>query len=406
MAKQRSFFDDAPAAGDAIMSVAVPGSAKALTREQKQFKRLITQIGDTRLQLSMWREVVPDMQRRHASAMQPLMLQWREVRLALIARLDSVMDGKALTKGERRKVADMLNLLLSGLLQESEDAALIRLYNKYSDMSFEEERAVAAELLQDLTGATFGVKLSAREMQGTPDEIAARISQKLGAKEAKREARQAAKSEKAAKENPRLAAREAADEAAREAAEQGASKTVREVFRKLASELHPDREPDPAERARKTALMQKVNQAYANGDLLALLELQLEIEQINPAELAGMAHERLVRFIAVLKEQLQRLRDELDDIATPYAMMLGAYAPSDVSVADVMGALESEAAEIRQTVKNLEQDLLDYQDIAQLKKNLKHYEISAPDLDDEFAQLDDLMSMMPPLSSGRGRRRR
>jgi curved DNA-binding protein CbpA len=42
---------------------------------------------------------------------------------------------------------------------------------------------------------------------------------------------------------------------------------VREVFRKLASELHPDRETDPAEHARKTELMQRVNQAYKAGDL-------------------------------------------------------------------------------------------------------------------------------------------
>jgi len=70
--------------------------------------------------------------------------------------------------------------------------------------------------------------------------------------------------------------------AQRDQAAQGGTRAVREVFRKLASELHPDRETDPAEHARKTELMQRVNQTYKAGDLLALLELQLSIEQIDP----------------------------------------------------------------------------------------------------------------------------
>src|SRR6185436_12237903 len=68
-----------------------------------------------------------------------------------------------------------------------------------------------------------------------------------------------------------------------------ASQSVREVYRKLASELHPDRETDAAERERKTVLMQKVNQAYAAQDLLTLLQLQLDIEQITPQAINGMA---------------------------------------------------------------------------------------------------------------------
>jgi hypothetical protein len=44
---------------------------------------------------------------------------------------------------------------------------------------------------------------------------------------------------------------------------------------------HPDREPDPHERERKTALMQRANHAYGKNDLLKLLELQLELEHID-----------------------------------------------------------------------------------------------------------------------------
>ena len=49
------------------------------------------------------------------------------------------------------------------------------------------------------------------------------------------------------------------------------SLSIREVYRKLVSALHPDREPDPQERARKTALMQRVNQAYGSRQFDARL---------------------------------------------------------------------------------------------------------------------------------------
>jgi hypothetical protein len=54
-------------------------------------------------------------------------------------------------------------------------------------------------------------------------------------------------------------------ETLRDEAAQGGTQAVREVFRKLVSELHPDRETDPAEHARDTELMQRVNQAYKAG---------------------------------------------------------------------------------------------------------------------------------------------
>ena len=53
-----------------------------------------------------------------------------------------------------------------------------------------------------------------------------------------------------------------------------------------------------------------------------LLELQLSIEQINPELLVGMAEERLTHFNAVLKEQSERLGDEVFDIKEPFIVVM------------------------------------------------------------------------------------
>lgn len=89
---------------------------------------------------------------------------------------------------------------------------------------------------------------------------------------------------------------------------------MRDIFRKLASALHPDRETDAQQRKVKTALMQKANQAYAANDLLALLELQLQIEQIDASHIASASAERLKHYNKVLGEQLAELKAEIEGV--------------------------------------------------------------------------------------------
>jgi hypothetical protein len=150
---------------------------------------------------------------------------------------------------------------------------------------------------------------------------------------------------------------------------------VREVFRKLVSELHPDRETDPAEHARKTELMQRVNQAYEADDLLALLELQLSIEQIDRKALASLAEERLRHYIHVLEEQSRRLRDELAEFVSPFAMAMGKSSVRKLSPELVQRALEGDIREIHALVRTLEGDLVRFQDIPTFKRSLRDYQI-------------------------------
>ena len=91
------------------------------------------------------------------------------------------------------------------------------------------------------------------------------------------------------------------------------TQSVRDVYRKLASALHPDRAADDADRSTRTALMQRVNQAYERNDLLALLSLQLEIEQVDAAHLAQQTAARVRQFNHVLAEQLAELQAAVEE---------------------------------------------------------------------------------------------
>jgi len=69
--------------------------------------------------------------------------------------------------------------------------------------------------------------------------------------------------------------------------------------------------------------MQRVNQAYANNKLLDLLQLQLEIEQIDPEHIAGLSEERLKHYNRVLAEQLRELQQEVREVQEHFQMAFG-----------------------------------------------------------------------------------
>lgn len=89
---------------------------------------------------------------------------------------------------------------------------------------------------------------------------------------------------------------------------------LREVYRALVRWLHPDREPDAQRRQQKTELLQKVNEAYRGGDLMTLLDLQVEAGLLTAEERAeahGAFHDDLV---ASIRRQLRALRASILDM--------------------------------------------------------------------------------------------
>jgi hypothetical protein len=115
---------------------------------------------------------------------------------------------------------------------------------------------------------------------------------------------------RATKAKARAAQKQAIKEQELREAKLASKQSLRDLMRKLVSALHPDREPDDSERMRKTELMKRVNDAFERSDLLALLSLQLEIEQIAVADIAKLSDARIQQYNLVLEDQLQTLRTQ------------------------------------------------------------------------------------------------
>ncbi|WP_201704049.1 hypothetical protein [Paraburkholderia kirstenboschensis] len=117
------------------------------------------------------------------------------------------------------------------------------------------------------------------------------------------------------------------------------------------------------------------NQAYGNNNLLQLLELQLELEHIDQSAINNISEDRLKQYNVILKEQLGELDQEILHVEARFRHAYGIPPFIDISPDTVVRNLASDIAGIQQSVRDLKQDLLVFEEIRTLKswlKSVKH----------------------------------
>jgi hypothetical protein len=374
--------DDKPAASrrHSVAVLGVPGTpaggGPALTRAQKRFNQLVDKLRVQRRELQHWQAYQRFYQQQLGDHHQPLMTRLRAQRIAMAGLLDTALDGRELGKRERDKAQYLLNQLIASLLEDGDDPVLEQLHDKYSAASLGELRGDRMAALRSAARATLDIDIDAYAGGESPAEFEHWLEEQIRATHA------------AADEAPkRKSAQSGKRKTQREQVAEGGTRAVREAYRKLVSELHPDRETDPDEQTRKTELMQRVNQAYKAGDLLGLLELQLSLEQIDAAALAGLADERLRHYVHVLEEQGRQLRDELQELIEPFAVVLGETSMRKVTTDAVQRRLDQDIRTLKTTLRRVEMDVICFQDIRQLKHSLGQFHIDP--LDDEDLNMPD-----------------
>ncbi len=339
------------------------GSAK-LTNGQKAFNKLIARLKAQRKELAKWQAFKLVYHDRLSGEYQPLARRLRETRIGTTKLLDQALERKQLKKRERDMVWETLRGLLVVLLADEENAELVALHDKYADVSFEEQRRKQMELMRDSAVEDFGVDVDAYDGAETPEELAVWIAE---------QARAAVPSEPEPAEAPEKSAKATAREAREERVVVGGARSLREVFRKLVSELHPDRETNPAERARKTVLMQKVNKAYKTGDLFTLLEMQRNSARSNSAVYAAPSEDRFRHYNHVLEKQSKRLREELSALVSPFEIAIGDALTRKITPDDVKRALEADIIELKSVLRTVEMDQAHFKDLLRLKPSLANY---------------------------------
>jgi hypothetical protein len=117
--------------------------------------------------------------------------------------------------------------------------------------------------------------------------------------------------------------------------------------------------------------MQRANQAYDEGNLLQLLELQLELEDIDPACLAAIRPERLKHYIKILKGQVHDLDMEIQCVEGRLLLEFGISTLEPLFPEDLLPMLEEDIAACQAQIADLRQHLKTAADPQELKAWLK-----------------------------------
>ena len=347
------------------LQIAAGSGPSALTPEQKRFNTLIRQIEQARRTLEAWRDNVPLYLQAHTNVIAPLLESLAAARRERAFTFDRLLDQPGWTRAERATLRELVCDSVAQILEgaDEDDAALKALFDKHAEVDFDTDQHESRMALKDMVEAVTGFDLGDDAGIASDEDLFRRMQEQLAAQNASAGARPA--------DAPAGRRRKSAAQQRREEEAQHASQSIREVFRKLASALHPDRETDPEQRAAKTALMQKVNQAYAANDLLTLLELQLRIEQVDASHIASASTQRLKHYNKVLSEQLAELKAESARLETGFRIDYGLGPGWGLNPTRLAGLVDQNARQLRAGVATIQRDIRLLADKVAAKRWLK-----------------------------------
>lgn len=379
--RQKSLFD--PGDSSELTVTDVLTHTKPQTRQQAAFRHLVRQIDAQRSRVIEWHTYGERYNQRMSSELVPLFTRLREKRIAILHLLDTQFHQRNVVRGrqQRAKLRDIILNLAHDLLLEQHDEAIVALHDKYSDLSYDDQAELDKAIAQDMIENLFGVHLDDDCTGGGIEEMLAK---------AMRQQQEEAENKAESASHQRKTAKQTAAEEQRAVGKKEIGQSIREIYRKLASSLHPDRASTSLAVDEKTALMQRVNQAYDRGDLFGLLNIQLEIEQIDADYLTNLPVERIEHYIQVLREQLAELKAELTSLLTPYRSLV----PYTLKIrpTHVDKAMDAEIARMEMELRQADIDLEAFRDAKQLAIFIKHYQMNdGIDEFDELQMLDDLM---------------
>jgi hypothetical protein len=356
---------ESPRAVRIVAQTGQPGLSKA----QKRFNSLIKKLDQQKARLHEWTESIPHIQQYSANEYEPLYNEYRALEVQRLRLLDEAHSNPAFKKREREKLTHLICETAGILISGDGDEDFKELYNRHSGSDYDEEQrqteASSGDLVKSMMEEMLGLDLSHADFS-SPDKLQEFMAEQIKTEEAEREARRAKR---------KMTKRQEALEAQRQAEQTRIKQSIQEIYRKLATLLHPDREQDPAERERKTKLMQQVNQAYGKKDLLQLLELQLRAEQIDQDHINRIAEDRLESYNRILKEQSDELQTEIAEIEFTWRMQLNLPPYAAVTPKGLMSRLREDIRELRYQIATVKHDLITLKDPQNLKAWLKSYKI-------------------------------
>ena len=375
-----------------VVRIPTPGPDKTpLSKAQKEFNRLTKKIGELETELGSFRTAATTIQQRIQTEYVPLLRDYNEQRANLVRVFDRAHDRPETTKTERKKLVDLITNLAYDLISEHGLDNLKPIFDKYDADGFDATDAEAdgqiSEVMKEMMASMYGIKFDENVDVSTKEKFMTYVEEQMQARQADEQQRRQENEEKrAGREHVRKpkSAKQQEREAKKQVEERNITKAVRTLYMDLVKAFHPDREPDEAEKARKTGIMQRITEAYEKSDLLALLRLQLEYNRIDQTHLETLAEDQLKYYNKILKQQADELGEELFVLQSQLSAALGKPLMMVGSAVGLELTFNSDVQALKRSVKDVKREVKELSDPAYLKGWLKTYKIQKPSDFDPF----------------------
>lgn len=367
-----------------------PRKKQTLSAAQKRFNSLIKKIEKEKQCLQNWLKIKPDVQQKVTTEYEPLLQTYIDLQVALVHRLDEFHDRRSLTGSQKDKISYLICQYYLSLTELQEMDHLEAIFKKHCGIEDDESTDELDEFMSDVMRGMFeeqlGIDLGDDVDFTDPEEVARHIAGKMEEREAEQ-----AHSQQASNQTKRQTAQEKRRLAAEKAEQEKISKSIKAIYRQLITESHPDRESDPDERVRKTEIMQRINTAYEEKNLLMLLEIQLELKQINQDDINTIAQDRLKVYNKILQNQLEQLQEEVKQVEMPFRMSANMPAHIPVNPEKIMCKLNVDIRALADEVNHLEKELKFLTTVKNMKIWLRNGGLAKDTAvpDDLFGMLDD-----------------
>ena len=367
-----------------VLTVGIQAHAE-LSPAQQRFNALLARVASLSAAIESLQHLSDTHRTQHLNQMATLRGQTDALCKQLLVFLHERVQSEAFTATHRRSASQVI-LALCKSLGHTQDVEVQTIHSAHH--SEEDAQALAddaragAAHAKKVFEALFGRTIQGDEEFDSVDAVfQAGLRQYHAEQDRLEEKRQARK----AKKKP--AARQEKDAQQK----MDAKTALRTVYRQLASALHPDREPDEAERLRKTELMSAVNAAYDRQNLSELLTLQMQIAQIDSASLGRIADDKLNAMSLLLKEQVTALEKDHAQAEFEIQHVFGVSPSEHISPERFAQALMLKLRNKEHDVHALERDLQRIQNDAELKRWLKEQAQLAKQARAELSDLDRLL---------------
>ncbi len=314
---------------------------QVLSKNQKTFNKLTSEISRLQKLIETTYNQNELLLNIYSEKITPLENKETELKIEIAKALSKQTEIQKYSKKQLENIGEAISFLLDEVFRNrAADEETIALYNKWAEVSYEEEmekqKAEVGQMFKEMTG--MDVNIDDFMNEESVGEAAQKLREDMENKKQKEKEEWERKQKNKKKSTKQLEA-----EMAKELEEKQTLKSIRNIYISLAKTLHPDTETEPDKKAEKEELMKKVTAAYNNKDITTLFKLEMEWVNLETRNIENLTEEKLKLYNNVLKEQLQDLRTE-------YNMLI--YNPRYEDIEEFISLTPKQALKTIENIKN------------------------------------------------------